>query len=346
MCEIQRPYFMLPLVFLAVGALSLPADVSPDLFPRGDQKTPAEVELAGLMALYPGHILRGLPHANDSANKDRQPRIVELRHDVTYYMRIYDLNAALPEIATYLGKPGLILDLRYVTADSKTSAAFAALLSKAGLASAPLQGVGKLEDPEALPAPTNTDKEHTPPLVLVMVNGQTSGPLEAWLEVFQEKESVLAVGTPTMGQPAIYMDYPGQPGYTIIDGELRPESGSLVGIGLKPRFTVEVTPQQSDVAYFSVEHGTVDIVNMLRQERAVVTPAPPVASGSAGNGLGAPQGAPATPQTTTVTTEARDAVLQRAVDVVAALQVLGRLPSSKDAGTAKLPANAGAAPAK
>lgn len=344
---------MFSLVFLAVAALPLPADISSDLFPGGNQKTSPEIELAGMMALYPERILHGQPRVNDPANKDRQPRIVELRRDVTYYMRIYDLGAALPEIAAYLAKPGLILDLRYVTADAKSSEAFADLLSKAGLPSAPLHGIGAMREPEPPPGPATTDKDHSPPVVLAMVNGQTSGPLEAWLEVFQEKESVLAVGTTTEGQPATYREFKGQPGYSIIDGELRPESGSLVGLGLKPRFLVEVTPQESDVAYFIVEHGTVDIVNMLRQERTVaaatVTPAAtggaPANNGNT-NGPTSPLSTPAIPQTTTVIAEARDPVLQRAVDVVAALQVLGRLPSSKDTGGAKPPAAAGTAPAK
>jgi hypothetical protein len=156
---------------------------------------------------------------------------------------------------------------------------------------------------------------------------------------------VLAVGTTTAGQPATYTDYPGQPGYFVIDGELRPESGSIVGIGVKPHFVVDVSPQQNDVAYFSVERGTMDIVNMLRQERTVT--AAPAANAATGAGNTNNQTPPSNaPTPTTVVIEARDPVLQRAVDVVAALQVLGRLPSSKDANGVKPPANAGAPPAK
>lgn len=341
---------MLFLVFLAVSALPLPAGVDSDLFPGAADKTSAEVELAGIMSLYPGHILHGPANKVDPANIGRPPRIVELRRDVIYYMRIYDLNAALSEIATYLSKPGLILDLRYVTADAKSSEALAVILHKAGLPSTPVHGVGVISDPEPMPAIATGEKEHTPPVVLAMVNRQTSGPLEAWLMAFQEKEGVLAVGTPTAGQPATYTGYTDQPGYFIINGELRPESGSLVGTGLIPRFLVDVTPQQNDVAYFSVEHGTVDILNMLRQERTVTTTtvAAPTTSGNT-TPVSTPssQTAPvSTQQSTTIVTEARDPVLQRAVDVVAALQVLGRLPSSKDTGGAKPPATAGAAPAK
>lgn len=322
---------MLALTLIALAALPLPPETNPELFPGAEQYSAAEVELAGMMALFPGHILHGPPRANDPANTGRPPKMAQLPRDV-YYLRIYDLAASLPQIEQCLNQQLVILDFRYVTADAASSEAFAGLLAKAGLASAPLQGIGTIKEPEPLPAPKTENKDHSPPVVLALVNGQTSGPLEAWLEVFQEKESVLAVGQPTAGQPGKYEKYDSQPGYYIITGELRPESGSLTGVGVKPRFLVEVTPQQNDVAYFTVERGTVDISNMLRHERTATTAAPAAATGNATS-------APPATQSVTVTTEATDLVLQRAVDVVAALQVLGRVPASKDAGAAK-PASA------
>ncbi len=316
---------MLAFAFMALAALPLPPETNPDLFPGADQYSAAEVELAGMMALYPGHILHGPPRDNDPANTTRPPKMAQLPREV-YYLRIYDLGASLTQIAQCLNQQLVILDFRYVTADAAASEAFAGLLAKAGLASAPVHGIGSIKEPEPLPPAKAEDKDHPPPVVLALVNGQTSGPLEAWLEAFQEKESVLAVGAPTAGQPGKYDKYDGQPGYFIITGELRPESGSLTGVGLKPRFLVDVTPQQNDVAYFTVERGTVDVSTMLRRERTTTTAAP-AATGNTTT-------APAT-QSVTVTTEASDLVLQRAVDVVAALQVLGRVPASKDAGAAK-----------
>ncbi len=323
---------MLPFVFLCVAAVPLPPGVSPDLFPGAADVPTAEVQLAGIAALYPGHILHAPPLANDPANTGRAPLISDLPRNTTY-LRIYDLGAAhtLQSLSDALAKyPAVILDLRYVVADEKAAAAFAQVLSRAGLASAPLHGLGEMPEPDALPGPGVQDANHTPPVVLAMVNGKTAGPLEAWLEVFQEKESMLAVGTTTAGQPGIYDKYLGFPDYYIIKGELQPESGSLVGIGLKPRFLVEVTPEQNYLAYTSVERGTVDIASMLRHDRttAVATPA--------GTGAAA--------TTTTTTVEAADPVLQRAVDVVAALQVLGRVPSSTTTGAAKAPANATSSP--
>ncbi len=324
---------MLPFVFLCVAALPLPPGVSPDLFPDAAVRTDAEVQLAGIAALYPGRILHKPPRVNDAANAGRPPRISDLPRNTTY-LRIYDLGAAktLQSLSDALAKyPAVILDLRYVYADEKSSEAFAAVLSRAGLASAPLHGLGTMPEPDPLPGPGDTESGRSPPVVLAMVNGETAGPLEAWLEVFQEKESVMSVGTPTAGQPGLYRQYIGFPDYYIIEGELQPESGSIVGTGLKPRFLVDVTPEQNYLAYQRVERGLVDVTSMLRYDRPGA--AAPTASGAA-------TAAPAA----TTTVEAADPVLQRAVDVVAALQVLGRVPSSSNTGAAKAPATATSSP--
>jgi hypothetical protein len=226
----------------------------------------------------------------------------------------------------------LIVDFRYVVANAADAEEFADALAKAGLASEPVHGVGTLHDPADLPAPANADRPA--PLVLVLVNGQTAGALEAWLEAFQEKESVLAVGTLTAGQPGTYHTTPGHTDYYLLDGELQPDSGSIAGTGLKPRFEVEVTPEQNKLAYDRVESGT-DVLAMLRRDRVTtaanaIAPAPAPANGTATPST-IPAATPAAPITPAVAPaeEVGDPVLQRAVDVVAALQVLGRVPSSK-----------------
>jgi hypothetical protein len=156
------------------------------------------------------------------------------------------------------------------------------------------------------------------PVVLALVNGLTAGPLEAWLEAFQEKDNLLLVGTTTAGQPAHYQPMDGHPGYFIIDGELLPGIHSLVGTGVMPRFPVDVTPQQSYTAYNFLENRN-DIATLLRHDAPVATPA---------TSKPATPVAPAPIPQSVPTGEISDPVLQRAVDVVAALQILGRLPSS------------------
>ncbi len=327
------------LVFLAAAMLALPPDVNSTLFPGVDTRDPAEIELAGLAALYPGGVLHQPPQKLQDANLGRLPKSVELPRNALNinYVRVYDLHVSKKQLEDALAaNTMLIIDFRYVYAEAADAEDFADDLAKAGLASVPLRGVGTIHNPADLPMPANPDRP--PPLVLVLVNGQTAGTLEAWLEAFQEKESVLAVGTPTAGQPGTYHTAPGHTDYYILDGELEPDqeispdSVSVLGTGLKPRFAVEVTPEQNKRAYALVENGT-DVLAMLRRDHVTAAAAALAPAPTNSTSIPATQAAPATSATTTE--DVGDPVLQRAVDVVAALQVLGRVPSSKPADPGK-----------
>jgi len=329
---------------LLCGLLTaLPPDVKPDLLPGIGNVSDHEIELAGLASLYPGRVLHEEPHTGDPGNAEFPPRVLDLPRDITY-VRVYDLAKAVSKISDLLAqKTALIIDLRYVYGDTVAADSFADALSKAGLESAPLQGVGNIAEPTKLSGPASGDRHHAPPVVLVMVNGQTAGPLEARLAAFQEKESVLAVGTPTSGQPGEYQLVEGVKGYFVMTGEWRTAAGSVAGAGLKPRFAVDVTPEQNYRAYFNFEHGE-DIANLLRPDHAVAPAKPPATPAAAtGNATTSgnlthsgntttnpPAAAPVTPAAPADDTT--DAVLQRAVDVVAALQVLNRTPSSSTSG--------------
>jgi len=308
---------MLPPLLLSVVLLALPPGVDPTLFPDVDKVSAEEIELAGLASLYQGRILHEAPHTIDEADQGREAKAYDLPRNLTY-LRVYDLDLALPKIKQLLDdKPALILDLRYVWADAKTAENFAAALSAAGLDNATVHHEGEAM-PEPAKLPIRDSKETKPvPVVLALVNGMTAGPLEAWLAAFQEKESMLLVGTTTAGQPAHYKPIVAHPGYYIIDGELLPVSGSLVGNGVKPHFPVDVTPQQSYTEYHFLENRD-DIATLLRRDPApAAAPAKPATTA-----------APAPIPQSVPVAEISDPVLQRAVDVVAALQVLGRLPSS------------------
>jgi hypothetical protein len=284
-------------------------------------KLPADqVELAGLASLYPGRILPAAPHAMDDLDKGREPMLADSLSRNLNYLRVYDLGVALPQIAKLLkDKPALILDLRFMWADAKDAEAFADVLAQAGLESTPVHGVGG-GIPEPVKIPSRDVNDTSPvPVVLALVNGLTSGPIEAWLAAFQETDSLPLVGTPTAGQPAHYNPIENDPGYYMIDGELRPASGSLLGKGVAPHFVVAVTPQQSYDAYFFVERGG-DIKTLLRHDTAAAPAPAPAKPASTAAPAPIPQSVPIE--------EISDPALQRAVDVVAALQVLGRLPSS------------------
>jgi hypothetical protein len=318
-------------IFLAAALLALPPGVDPTLFPGADTRDPAEVQLAGLAELYPGGVLHKAPQDLQVANLGRLPKSVELPRNV-FYVRVYDLKVSKTQLADALtNNPMVIVDFRYVYAEAPDAEEFADDLAKAGLTCSPVHGLGTMHEPADLPAPTSADKPA--PLVLVLVNGQTAGPLEAWLAAFQETESVLAVGTATAGQPGTYHPAPDHPDYYVIDGELLPESGSVLGTGLQPRFIVEVTPEQNKLAYDRVESGATDVPAMLRRDR-VTTAAAAIAPAPAA-GTAPPGAAPAASIVPATIEEVGDPVLQRAVDVVAALQVLGRVPSLKAPGASK-----------
>ncbi|HTB63200.1 MAG TPA: hypothetical protein VK737_06390 [Opitutales bacterium] len=345
-------------VILAAALLAapLPPEVNPALFPDADQHDATEIQLAGLAELYPGRILHQAPITLRTGSVGLPPFEQSLPRGVTY-LRVYDLAVSEAKLTETLTNPLVIIDLRYVTADAPTAEAFADTLAKTGLDSAPVHGLGEVKDPADLPPPTSADK--APPLVLVLVNKQTSGPLEAWLAAFQAKQSVLAVGTTTAGQPGSYFPSTNHTDFFIISGELVPDSGSVVGSGLKPQFSVEVTPEQDYLAYQKAESNR-DVSALLRQYRtlaATPAPAPVTASGTVAQTASpalpattAPATTPAAASVSTTSEEVGDLVLQRAVDVVAALQVLGRAPSLKAPGAVKAldaaPANALATPAK
>jgi hypothetical protein len=299
-CILPSAFCLLLLFAFSPVLRALPPDVDPALFPGLDKIPPADLELAGLAALYPGRLLHEPPATTDPSNPNRLPYSRDISHSLTY-LRIYDLASAQAKLADALTHPTVILDLRYLTSSPADAEAFADTLAKAGLPSAPVKALGDLPVPAALPTlPAGNTTPPAPPLVLALVNHQTSGPLEAWLAAFQAADSVLAIGSPTAGQPGIYRPVQSSPTYYILVGELQPSTGSLVGPGLQPRFAVDVTPEQNYRAYVELERGA-DLPSLL-------TPA---------------HAASVTPSTDDTT----DLVLQRAVDIVAALQLLGRVPS-------------------
>jgi hypothetical protein len=298
----------LPSLFLAAALFALPPDVDPALFPGLATHSDADLQLAGLSVLYPGRVLSAPPLTPNPGDAGRAPLSLELPHQLPY-LRVYDLAAAQPKLAALLAAhPALILDLRYVVANVPAAEAFAGTLARAGLPAAPLHALGDFPAPAPLPA---ASAKTAPPLILALVNRQTAGPLEAWLAVFQTGQDLLTVGSPTAGQPSLYHPTSSTPPLYIITGELQPASGSIIGAGLAPRFPVEVTPEQNYRAYAELERG-LDLTALLRSNR-------PVAPSPATN----TPGPPPTPKED----DATDPVLQRAVDVVAALQLLGRVPS-------------------
>src|SRR5690606_24006864 len=125
-----------------------------------------------------------------------------------------------------------------------------------------------------------------------------------------DEGSVIVVGENTAGRTGFYEEI--QSGDWKIHGELRPgPNHSLVPAGIKPRISVALSPEAQDRGYFLYEAGT-KIEPLVRQpERATaaVEDAPDESEKveeSAGT----------------------DPILQRGLEIVAALQVLQQLPDT------------------
>jgi hypothetical protein len=311
---------MFPTLILCATLVALPPDVDPAMLPGVAKLAPAEIEYAGLAALYPGAVLHGPPQATNPGNASRNLYPTDLSHNITY-ARLYDVGNSTADLAKLLkSNNALILDLRYLAPDAAAAEALATTLRNAGLDCAPVHAVGNIATPAKF-TPPDPAAGHTPPLVLALVNRETAGPLEAWLAAFQDRESVLAVGTPTAGQPGVYQQAEDAPEYYILTGFLQPESGSIVGAGLKPRFPVDVTPEEDYRAWDTLEKDPDEFASLLQHDRSPTAPTPAPSAASAANATVATPAA--APEDNLI-----DPVLQRAVDVVAALQLLGRMPAS------------------
>lgn len=145
--------------------------------------------------------------------------------------------------------------------------------------------------------------------VIVLVNRRTAGEIEIQLADLQAKKKILTVGTPTAGQTGTYIPVPGMMHFYVLESEMLTADGqSLLGKGLTPSVAVEADPQADYLAYHLVERGTA-VESVLQMQFAPRN----------GSGAETPEKDPAT----TI-----DAVLQRGMDVIVALQVMGLLPPS------------------
>ncbi len=162
------------------------------------------------------------------------------------------------------------------------------------------------QEPEAFTALIeNTRPKH--PLI-VLVNHRTAGKLEVALENLQSEGKILAVGVPTAGETGSYRPVPGLDGFYVIDTQHLSHTGkSLLGTGFTPRIVVDTAPEEDYLGYQLVERGTpVEQVLQIEYEAEVTEDG----------------------EEPEDDTEPADPILQRALDVIVALQVLGKLPPS------------------
>ncbi len=290
----MRSIQLIASLLLATSQLTAAAhELDPALFEGIGEHSDSEVRLRGLAALYPGRVLFDEPILTGNQERSEAARVETIRDEISY-IRVYRLEDAIETIEQHLAEPALILDLRYVQ-----SAVLASELSfrlDRAESYKQLTSVGSLPSDTAAALAVEVDSAtavRTSPVV-VLCNRETAGPVEALLHNLQTQGAVTAIGEATAGRTGFYKAIDGP--IWLLNGEIRPEANtSLVGHGFVPRIKVSLTPQQNYTAYHWYEAGS-----SLEQ----ILEGMPTEDGE----LDA--------------REAIDPVLQRGVEIVAALQIL------------------------
>lgn len=289
-------------------------DELPAQFFPGLKETPADkIYLQGLMSVYPGRILDKAPE-KESTNSTREPLVEELPRGITY-LRVYDIASSREALNASSGLEALIIDLRYV---SGTLGDAQALLMhfQDGADLHELQRIPKqaptTDDPEMAMRSTVEKYEPFSPLTkpIVLFNHRTRGAIESALEALLREGRIMTVGTQTAGNTGSFKPMPGAKGFWVIESEVKATDGpSLLGVGLEPEVAVDVTPEQDFTGYQLLETGY--------SAEAILRAQLPSLSGDE---------AQEEDEANEENKRAVDPILQRAVEVVIALQILGKLP--------------------
>lgn len=270
------------------------------LFPSLSQYDDEAIRLHGLAQLFPGRVLFEDPQLATTTESRVAARVEDLPRAIKY-IRLYRLDETQPVLAEYQTHPALILDFRFLKSeqaaveilDGFTATQWTERLTIVG--SVPAGLVESSDD--------STTQRDTP--VIVLCNRETAGPFEASLHQLQQTGAIIAVGESTAGRTGFYE----QTAHNawILNGELRPDSEtSLVGVGFQPRIQLDVDAEENYLSYHLYEAGT-NIVQLLRQENHDELES----HDTIGND--------------SVLIEP-DRILQRGVDIIAALQTLQQQP--------------------
>ena len=291
------------LVFSAVYLSALQFDET--FFPNLEETREEDVYLRGIAQLYPGRVLFEAPALIARSERTEAAKIENLPRDVKY-VRIYRLEEAIPVIREVIAHPALVLDFRYLKSPSSGSALHALMSRRT--AETTLTLIGDAPDhirEELAQAERGTVNRAHPAIILS--NRETAGPFEAVLAGLQTEGSIIAVGENTAGRTGFYDHI--RPQTWVLCGELRPAPQiSLIPGGFAPRIHVKLSPETDYRSYHLYEAGT-QLEQLIRQETRTL----PV---SKDNG-----------ESSAVSVQT-DQVLQRGIEIVAALQVLQELPDS------------------
>lgn len=292
---------------------------SPELFPELEELSETEIVLRGLHALFPERVFPGDPEQENST--DPKEPLVRSISDEVVYLRAYHLKEAVSVIRENLERPVMILDLRYIHSDLESTVKLAGILSRRPRLHFYAAGDYPLPDSAdnrqiQIEGERLRDRDHT---LITLSNWETSGPVEVLLEQLRRDADIISIGTQSAGRTASFRPIPDFPDWQILSGELRPDPEvSLVDNGFVPRVNVEVEPEYDRVAYrrLTEENEINDVIqteltrDREARQRQGQLPSPVLNNDETESGQPPPP----------------DLVLQRAVNIVKALQALGQIP--------------------
>jgi hypothetical protein len=269
------------------------------LFPSLRDYSDEAIRLHGLAALFPNHVLFEEPQLETTSESRVAARVEDLPRAIKY-IRLYRLDEAKSVLAEFQTHSALILDVRFLKSNHT------AVDTLSGFATA--KQAKTLTTVGTVPADLSTSGEASSTVrdspVIVLCNRETAGPFEAVLHQLQAAGAIIAVGEPTAGRSGFYRK--ASANAWILCGEVRPDSDtSLVGVGFEPRIRLESDAKENYLSYHLYEAGT-DILQLLRNEDSSSDSDPAREADSS--------------------SIEPDRILQRGVDIIAALQILQQQP--------------------
>lgn len=270
------------------------------LFPSLSDYSDETIRLHGLATVFPGRVLFEEPTLETTSESQVAARVEDLPRAIKY-IRLYRLDEAKAVLAEFHTHPALILDFRFLKSNDTavdTLGRFATAEQVKQLATA-----GAVPSELVISGEASTTPRDTP--VIVLCNRETAGPFEATLHQLQAAGAIIAVGESTAGRTGFYSK--ASAGAWMLCGEVRPDSDtSLVGVGFQPRILLNSDAEENYLSYHLYEAGTT-ITQLLRKENV------------------AERNAHEATESDNVLIEP-DRILQRGVDIIAALQILQQQP--------------------
>ena len=287
-------------VCAALACQSAHGGIDAKLFPGFEDYSDEAIRLHGLAELFPSRVVFEDPKLVTSTESRVASRVDDLPRAIKY-IRLYRLDEAEAVLAEFQAHPALILDFRFLKSEHAAIETLGCLAPEQWTDG--LTTVGTVPEDLIEPSISAATPRDTPAIVLC--NRETAGPFEAILHKLQESGAIIAVGEPTAGRTGFYEKT--EHGAWILNGEIRPDSDtSLVGVGFQPRIQLELDAEENYLSYHLYEAGTT-MTQLLRKENATGSESKQEIKGDR------------------VIIEP-DRILQRGVDIIAALKILQQQP--------------------